>query len=357
MNKHILRQGLSVFLVLGLTNFVSDRVLYADAGVSEDSERAADTSAAADSDALGQFPQAEIMPVAQTQTQAALPSGNPHGLDFPKVKTPQDAELAKQFSWWPTDAKPAPVKDPDRSGYWWWPEVPGESRLWGNQGYIYVRKIIFDYKSSEGEMKPSLVIKKILKNVKVYFDYDKADLREDAREILEKALYTLQHNPQADILITGNADVRGSEQYNFKLGERRAASVRQAMIDEGLPEDRIRILSRGKLDAMAPVKDLVGMQKDRNAQFMIAEVEEVMIPASKASLFQDKVVEEQQTVEGQIKVDTKDYVIQPGDTLWKIAQREYGDGKQWKRLYEFNQDVIADPNRPRKGTKIKIPIE
>ena len=36
---------------------------------------------------------------------------------------------------------------------------------------------------------------------------------------------------------------------------------------------------------------------------------------------------------------------------------EYGDGKQWKRIYEFNKDVIANPNRPKKGTKIQIPIE
>jgi len=269
--------------------------------------------------------------------------------------------MARRFSWWPSDAKPAPFKDPNRSGFWWWPETPGEARPWGNQGYIYVRKVIFDYKSTSGDMKPSLVIKRILRNVKVYFDYDKSDLREDTRDVLAKAMYTLDHNEKADILITGNADVRGSEQYNQKLGERRAAAVEKYMIDQGLPAKRIRILSRGKMDALAPTNDIVGMQRDRNAQFMIAEVEEVMIPASKAEYFQekmqDKVIEERQTLEGEIKVDIKEYVIQSGDTLWGIAEREYGDGRQWRRLYQFNKDVIADPNRPKKGTSIRIPIE
>ncbi len=305
---------------------------------------------------LGQFPQTETAPTA-SGAQAVSNPENPTGINFPKVKTAEDEQLAKRFSWWPTDAKPAPVKDPDRSGYWWWPETPGEARPWGNQGFIYVRKIIFDYKSSEGEMKPSLVIKKILKNVKVLFDYDKSDLRDDARAVLKEALGTLNRNPNTDILITGNADIRGSEKYNEKLGERRAASVKQYLIDQNLPEDRIKILSRGKLDAMAPANDLVGMQKDRNAQFMIAEVEEVMIPASKASLYQDKIIEEKKEFESEIKVSSKDYVIQPGDTLWKIAKPEYGDGMQWKRLYEFNKDVISNPDRPKKGTKIKIPIE
>ena len=90
---------------------------------------------------------------------------------------------------------------------------------------------------------------------------------------------------------------------------------------------------------------------------MIAEVEEVMIPASQANLYQDKTIEEKQEIESAVKVDTMDYVIQSGDTLWAIAKREYGDGNQWKRIYEFNRELIPNPNRPRKGTKIKIPIE
>jgi outer membrane protein OmpA-like peptidoglycan-associated protein len=312
--------------------------------------------AVSDSKPLGQFPQAEIAQAPAAQ-QAAADGQTAVSMDFPKVKTREDEELAKRFSWWPTDAKPAPYKDPNRSGYWWWPEIPGEARPWGNQGFVYVRKIIFDYKSSEGEMKPSLVIKRIIKNVKVYFDYDKSAIRQDASDVLDKAMYTLNHNEKADILITGNADVRGSEQYNQKLGEKRAAAVKQYMLDKGLPEDRIRILSRGKMDALAPTNDIVGMQKDRNAQFMIAEVEEVMIPASKAEFFQDKVIEEKKELVGEVKVDVKEYTIKPGDTLWAIAKAEYGDGKQWKRIYEFNKDVISNPDRPKKGTKIRIPIE
>ena len=334
-----------------------------------------------ESKTLGQFPQAEtaaVTPPAQppatsyVQTAAVSPASSPaitsapaasdnvhydSQTNFPKVQNSEDEALAHKFQWWPTDARPGPYKDPNRSGYWWWPDKPGEARPWGNQGFVYVRKIIFDYKSAEGEMKPSLVVKRVLQNVKVYFDYDKSDLRDDAIDALSKALYTLEHNEKTDILITGNCDIRGSEKYNEKLGERRALTVRDYVIQHGLPEGRVKILSRGKLDAMAPTNDIVGMQKDRNAQFMVAEVEEVMIPAAQASLYQDKVIEEKKNIEGDIKVSTKEYVIQKGDTLWAIAKKEYGDGKQWKRIYEFNKDLIKNPDRPRKGTKIQIPIE
>jgi len=279
--------------------------------------------------------------------------------------------LQQEFKWWPTDALPGPVKDEHRGGYWWMPRTPGTMRPWGNRGYIYIYKIIFDYKEEElpppkqEELRPSLLIKKIIKNVKVYFDFDKADLRDDAVEILGGAVRTLQKNPKASILITGNCDARGSESYNVKLGRQRADSVKAFMIKNEIPEDRVKIVSRGKLDAIAPVTDLVGMQKDRNAQFMIAEVEEIMMPyqgppqgVESTPIEEGKyLVEQEEEIESQVKVSTKEYTIQKGDTLWDIAEREYGGGHRWKHLYEFNKDRIKNPNKLRAGQKILIPVE
>ncbi|OGW82943.1 MAG: hypothetical protein A3C47_06565 [Omnitrophica bacterium RIFCSPHIGHO2_02_FULL_51_18] len=366
--KKLLNQAKPILGISILTALAACSPAYADAGlpdekttVEEDAQSKPAMSRQDPSSTRQQFGGMETAPLAAAPAaqnyMAKSPQPNPSGLDFPKVQSDSDAQLAHKFVWWPTDSKPAPVKDQQRSGYWWWPDQPGQQRPWGNQGYIYVRKIIFDYKSEAGEIKPSLVIKRILKNVKIYFDYDKSDLRDDGIATLEKAIYTLGRNPSADVLITGNCDLRGSEQYNEKLGERRASSLKQYLLGKSVPEDRIKILSRGKLDAMAPTHDIVGMQKDRNAQFMIAEVEEVMIPASEAALYQDRLIEEKKVFESQVRVDTKDYVVQKGDTLWGIAQREYGNGRQWKRIYEFNKDVIQNPDRPKQGTKIKIPIE
>lgn len=280
-------------------------------------------------------------------------------------------QTQEEFKWWPSDAQPAPVQDAVRGGYWWWPTTPGQATPWGNRGYIYVYKIIFDYKEEElpppqaGELRPSLIIKKIIKNVKIYFDLDKSNLRQDHTPILENAVRALAQNPQADILITGNCDVRGPEGYNVKLGRRRADTVKKFMMEKGIAEKRVRIISRGKLEAVAPMTNLVGMQKDRNAHFVVAEVEEVMIPypsealTSKAKQIEEGkyLIEEEQKVESKVKVSTKEYTVQPGDTLSKIAQKEYGKAYRWKYLYELNKDKVKDPNKLKPGTKIIIPIE
>ena len=296
------------------------------------------------------------------------------GANKEEARKQENQVLQEKFKWWPSDAQPAPVKDPDRGGYWWWPKAPGtQGPLWGNRGYIYLNKIIFDYKSEElppakpQELRPALLIKKILKNVKIYFDYDKSHIRSDAASILDSAVKSLQHNPEASILITGNCDIRGSEKYNDKLGRARADAVKKYMLDNGIDESKIKIVSRGKLDAIAHVTDLVGMQKDRNAQFMVAEVEELMLPAGQGSeavtaearpVEAGKYLEEtKENVESEVKVSTKEYTVQKGDTLSGIAQREYGKPFRWKYLYEFNKDRIKNPNKLRPGTKILIPIE
>lgn len=304
------------------------------------------------------------------------------GADRKSEKRQRELEqLQKKFEWWPTDAKPAPVKDEKRGGYWWWPDQPGQARPWGNRGYVYVYKIIYDYMAPDEEeeiveppqkeepeqpgMRPSLLIKKIIRNVKIYFDYNKADLRDDHIPILNNAVKTLQRNPDADILITGNCDARGSDEYNLKLGKRRGETVKQFMLDNGIAEGRIKIISRGKLDAVAPLHDLVGMQKDRNAQFMIAEVEEVMIPAgsfpedrsAKAVEEGKYVVEKDEKIESAVKVSTREYVIRKNDSLWKIAEREMGSGSRWKYLYELNKDRISNPNRLKAGRTLVLPVE
>jgi len=109
---------------------------------------------------------------------------------------------------------------------------------------------------------------------------------------------------------------------------------------------------------------------------MIAEVEEIMLPAPGAGaepaspeptitipegaqkVEEGKYVAEvKENVESAVKVATKEYVVQKGDSLWKIAEKELGSGHRWQYLYELNKDRIKNSNRLRPGQKLIIPVE
>ncbi|WP_045809350.1 OmpA family protein [Candidatus Neoehrlichia procyonis] len=86
------------------------------------------------------------------------------------------------------------------------------------------------------------------KNVeKVYFDYNKSDLRETDKSVLSKIAYKLKSNPNTNIVVVGHTDIRGTEEYNMALGERRASTVKKFLVNcDSSLASRITVQSKGK---------------------------------------------------------------------------------------------------------------
>lgn len=104
----------------------------------------------------------------------------------------------------------------------------------------------------------------------VYFDYDKSDLRNEAREILKKNADRMMKS-DAKIRIEGHCDERGSAEYNLALGERRAKSVQQYLITLGVAADRLSIISYGKEKPAVTGQDESAWSKNRRAEFFIVK--------------------------------------------------------------------------------------
>lgn len=79
-----------------------------------------------------------------------------------------------------------------------------------------------------------------------YFDFNKADVRADAREALGKTAEFLRKYPQIRATIEGHCDERGSTEYNLVLGDRRAAAVKNYLVQLGISADRLTTTSLGK---------------------------------------------------------------------------------------------------------------
>lgn len=81
---------------------------------------------------------------------------------------------------------------------------------------------------------------------RVYFDTDMSSIREDGRTTLARQAEWLKKYTNYPILVEGKCDERGTREYNIALGERRANAVRQYLVAQGVPADRIKTISYGK---------------------------------------------------------------------------------------------------------------
>jgi peptidoglycan-associated lipoprotein len=82
-------------------------------------------------------------------------------------------------------------------------------------------------------------------NQTYYFDFDKSFIRsEDIASLQVQAHYLISH-PEAKILVAGNTDERGSREYNIGLGQRRALSIQQFLVANGVSERQILTVSYG----------------------------------------------------------------------------------------------------------------
>ncbi|HKR96951.1 MAG TPA: peptidoglycan-associated lipoprotein Pal [Candidatus Angelobacter sp.] len=102
----------------------------------------------------------------------------------------------------------------------------------------------------------------------VYFDYDKADLRPDGQQMLARAAQMIKQKGWR-VQIEGNCDERGSTEYNLALGERRADSAKQALIQGGVSADSIKTISYGKEKPQCTESNEDCWQKNRRDHFTL----------------------------------------------------------------------------------------
>jgi peptidoglycan-associated lipoprotein len=88
--------------------------------------------------------------------------------------------------------------------------------------------------------------KSILSKRGIYFDYDEFVIKSEFKPLIEAHAKFLANNPKFKMLIQGNADERGSREYNLALGQKRADAIRKALALLGAREDQIESVSLGE---------------------------------------------------------------------------------------------------------------
>ncbi|MCL5024490.1 MAG: peptidoglycan-associated lipoprotein Pal [Nitrospirae bacterium] len=103
----------------------------------------------------------------------------------------------------------------------------------------------------------------------IYFDYDRYDVREEARPILTAVADYLRKNPAQKLLIEGHCDERGTSEYNLALGDKRAKAVKDYLVSLGVSSSRIDTISYGKEKPVCAEHTDVCWAKNRRAHFVI----------------------------------------------------------------------------------------
>jgi peptidoglycan-associated lipoprotein len=106
-------------------------------------------------------------------------------------------------------------------------------------------------------------------NIKdIYFDYDKSDLRADQNAALQADMLFLNQHPNINFTIEGHCDERGSIEYNVGLGEKRAATVKNALTVAAINAARINTISYGKEKPFCTESNEACWQQNRRAHFV-----------------------------------------------------------------------------------------
>lgn len=103
----------------------------------------------------------------------------------------------------------------------------------------------------------------------IFFDFDKFEIRADMQENIDKSIEVINENSDMNILIEGNTDEFGSDEYNFALGNKRALAVKTALVTRGVDKTKIKVVSLGKTKPLCSEKTAECYQKNRRGDIRL----------------------------------------------------------------------------------------
>jgi peptidoglycan-associated lipoprotein len=123
-------------------------------------------------------------------------------------------------------------------------------------------------KLTEGEISDQQIVEITRQLQPVFYDYNKADIREDQIEPLQNNARVLKQFGTANVLIEGHCDERGTDEYNLALGERRAKAAKDYLVTLGIADGRLNTISYGESKPFAEGHNESAWQQNRRAHFV-----------------------------------------------------------------------------------------
>ena len=133
----------------------------------------------------------------------------------------------------------------------------------------WVQKVFFGVPVAAAAAAPGAPVAGVASAGAVYFDFDKYDLKPEAKEQLKKNADYLMKNPGKKAAVEGNCDERGTSEYNMALGQRRAEAAKKYMVGLGIKADRLSTISYGEDKPLCKEATEACWAKNRRADFIV----------------------------------------------------------------------------------------
>lgn len=101
----------------------------------------------------------------------------------------------------------------------------------------------------------------------IYFDVDKAEITDEL--VIENNAHWMLANQDKVVILEGHCDERGDAEYNTELGDRRARAVMQALMEKGVSENQLIIISYGKKRPAVKIRGETGWAQNRRVEFVV----------------------------------------------------------------------------------------
>lgn len=117
----------------------------------------------------------------------------------------------------------------------------------------------------------------------ILFDVNKSDLKDVAKTNVQNLAASMKNNPDTDIMIIGHTDASGTDAYNQTLSERRAQSVKDYAVVNGVASSRITTMGKGESEPIADNTTETGMAQNRRVEIVIVANEKMKADAKAAA--------------------------------------------------------------------------
>ena len=162
------------------------------------------------------------------------------------------------------------------------------------------------------------------------------------------------------IFITSGCTVRVYKMTKERVDQELSSGNRgyiKGEAKEGIPERKaFRDVNVVEVELGQPVVKELPAESSVASRSQISEDSETY--GNKGYIFRSVTPQEDlSAASGNENVSIQEYTVQNGDTLQKISQRFYGTTRRWKKIYEFNSDILKGPDKIYPGQKIRLPLE